>query len=83
MAFPLDYGSISFRMHRTDADAEFIRCRQTADKNLIVQHVLNVWRLNEPGMLMRVVGTPPDEDIASVEDQAEFLGALELSLIHI
>lgn len=77
MAFPLDYGSISFRMHRTDADAEFIRCRQTADKNLIVQHVLNVWKLNEPGMLMRVVGTPPDEDIASVEDQAEFLGALE------
>jgi hypothetical protein len=77
MAFPLDYGSISFMMHRTDADAEFIRCRQTADKNLIVQHVLNVWKLDDPGVLMRVIGTPPDEDSASSEDQAEFMGAVE------
>ena len=70
--FPLDHGSIFFKMHRADADAEFVRCRLGVDKSKLVKHALDVWQLPEPGVLLRVCGSKPSFSAA-----ADFSSALE------
>ena len=69
-SFPLDYGSIYFKMHRADADAEFIRCRVGVDKHKIVKHALDVWQLETPGVLLRVCGTTPHSKSGTLEHLA-------------
>ena len=56
--FPLDHGSIFFKMHRADEDAEFIRCRSKVDKKKLVNHALTTWNLpSSPGVMLRICGT--------------------------
>ena len=71
--FPLDHGSIFFKMHRADADAEFIRCRMGVDKDKLVNHALKTWGLEEPGVLLRVCGTTPHTKAGVLEHHADFV----------
>ena len=62
--------------HRADQDAEFIRCRIAADKKKIVRHTLNVWQLDDPGVLLRVAGTTPTSYQGSTPVTATSVGVL-------
>ena len=75
--FPLDHGSIFFKMHRADADAEFIRCRIGVDKKKLVKHALQTWQLEEPGVLMRICGTTPSSNAGMLSQHGDFLAALQ------
>lgn len=79
MAFPVDYGSIVFKMHRSDTNSEFIRCRPNANKRLIVNHAFKSWNLPTPGVLMRVTGstTADDSNTSSSDWQDKFDEALQ------
>ena len=75
--FPLDYGSIYFKMHRADEDAEFIRCRSKVDKKKLVNHALTSWNLPEdPGLMLRICGTTPPPSRGG-DSSADFLTTLE------
>ena len=79
MTFPVDFGTIAFKMHRSDINAEFIRCRPNAEKARIVEHAFNVWKLPTPGVLMRVTGSLTSEDTMtnSVDWQEKFDESLQ------
>ena len=74
MAFPVDHGTIDFKMHRSDTASEFIRCRPNVDKRLIVNHAFDEWKLKAPGVLMRVTGSSTVDPMESspIEWQEKF-----------
>ena len=75
--FPLDHGSIFFKMHRADEDAEFIRCRSKVDKKKLVNHAVEVWQLPEtPGVMLRICGTTPNIS-RSNESAGDFVTTME------
>ena len=75
--FPLDRGSIYFRMHRADADAEFLRCRVNVDKKKLVNYASDGWQLDDPGVLIRICGTTPGMSSGVLDDHADFTSSLQ------
>lgn len=52
----IDYGSINFTMHNTTENAEFILAKSATPKLAIVEHMILSWKIDNPGVCMRVTG---------------------------
>ena len=75
--FPVDHGTINFIVHRTPSNPEFVKCRPTANKQLLVHHAWEKWGLEPyPGVLARVIGSidgVADDKRGTLEDVVEGL----------
>lgn len=75
--FPVDHGTINFIVHRIPSNPEFVKCRPTANKQLLVHHAWEKWGLEPyPGVLARVIGSidgVADDKRGTLEDVVEGL----------
>ena len=53
----IDYGKIAFTQHNSGQPAEYILAKGATDKKLIAKQITTAWKITEPGVMIRTVGS--------------------------
>ena len=53
----IDYGKIAFTQHNSGQPAEYILAKGTTDKKLVAKQITTAWKITEPGVMIRTVGS--------------------------
>ena len=53
----IDYGKISFTQHNAGQPAEYILAKGSTDKKLVAKQITTAWKITEPGVMIRTVGS--------------------------
>ena len=53
----IDYGKIAFTQHNSGQPAEYILAKGTTDKRLVAKQITTAWKITEPGVMIRTVGS--------------------------
>ena len=65
----IDHGTINFTLHNTTENAEFVLVKPDEPSlHDVALHMIEEWRLEKPGIILRVVGTVDEREMDQMED---------------